>query len=262
MMFRGHIFWIVLLSFVVSGVLIYTLVFVFTGKLSWVTPEVKEEFDQPHLGVGSLSEAGKEDKMIISKDLPEKFELPPLKWVGQSFNNCGPATVSMVLQAFDIEISQDEVKEKLRTNPDDKNVFPHEIVDYIKTEHNLEAKLLYNGDIDLLKKLISSGFFVITENWMRPNEDIGHVAIVKGYDDERGVLIVDDSYLGSGILFKYESFDENQWKPFNREYIVVYKTEDESTLKKIIGDNWSYSLENSVERNRLAINENRFDMNA
>lgn len=194
----------------------------------------------------------------------ESFELPVSKWVPQTFNNCGPAATAMVLQHFGFNISQEQTKIDLRTNPDDKNVFIGEISNYIKTDYGVGNKVLFNGDLKTIKTLVSNGVYVVVEDFLHPNEDIGHVLIIRGYDDKEGVLIADDSYFGVGIKYPYSTWDEGQWKPYNREYMPVYKTEDEALVKSIIGENWDQTTmyQNSVITNEKDVQANPNDMYA
>ncbi len=201
------------------------------------------------------------DKRLGYK-LPGKSAiLPGAPWIPQTFNNCGPATTSMVLQYFGHNVSQVTTKEALRTNPTDSNVFTIEMSEYLKT-FDVESKLFYNGDIKIIKTLIANGFYIVLENWLHPNEDIGHVTIIRGFDDDQGVLIADDSYIGTNITYKYEEFDQTQWKPFNREYLPVYKKEMEGVLKAIVGENWDQKkmYQNSVVSNNSAVSKNQKDM--
>ncbi len=201
---------------------------------------------------------------ITPKEPGTKALLPGAKWVAQTFNNCGPATTSMVLQYFDFNVNQNETKAKLRTNADDKNVFTYEMADYIKKDYGIESKLLYGGDIALLKKLVANGFYVVVEDWLHPNEDIGHVTIIRGFDDEQGVLIADDSYIGINITYPYEEFSQTQWKAFNYEYLPVYKAGSEELLKAIVGSSWDpkvmYKKSADIARTEIAKNDN--DMHA
>lgn len=164
--------------------------------------------------------------------------LPGATWVPQTFNNCGPASVSMVLQYFGHSVSQEETKSKLRTNPDDRNVFTPEIQAYLKNDFGIESKLVYGGDVGTLKQLVANGFYVVVEDVLHPHEDIGHTTIIRGYDDAKGVFIADDSYLGNTITYPYEQFDRDQWKPLNREYLPVYLPENEALAHAIIGSSW------------------------
>jgi tetratricopeptide (TPR) repeat protein len=204
------------------------------------------------------------EKSITIVTPASKAILAGAKWVPQTFNNCGPATTSMVLQYFGYNVGQDVTKSALRTNPDDKNVFSYEMQEYVKRDFGIESKLLYNGDIQTIKTLIANGFYVVVEDWLHSNEDIGHVTILRGFDDEKGVLIADDSYLGINIVYKYDTFDQTQWKAFNREYIPFYRTGLEGKLKEIIGENWDTKTmyQNAVKKAQQEIQNNDRDMYA
>lgn len=224
------------------------------------------DFYNPNGEVNHVSPASRfwQEDTITPKEAGPKALLPGAKWVAQTFNNCGPATTSMVLQYFGHSVSQEETKSKLRTNPDDKNVFTYEIADYIKNDYEVSSKLLYGGDINLLKKLISNGFYVVVEDWLYPNEDIGHTTIIRGYDDEQRVLIADDSFIGVNITYPYDEFVNSQWKPFNYEYLPVYKPESEDLLRAIVGSNWDRTTmyQNAIKKAEQEIEVNQNDMYA
>ena len=194
----------------------------------------------------------------------DKALLPQAKWVPQTFNNCVPATTSMLLQYFGYQVGQNEIKTHLRTNSDDKNVFTFEIRDYLKDRYNISSKLFYNGDLQTLKLLLANGFYIVVEDWLHPNEDIGHVTIIRGFDDNQGVLIADDSYMGVNIIYKYEEFDHAQWKPFNREYLPIFTADKEPLLKAILGDNWDEEkmYQSSLKRNLVDTQKNPHDLYA
>ncbi len=200
----------------------------------------------------------------IHRPAGKKAILPAAKWVPQTYNNCGPATTSMVLQYFGKNVSQEETKAALRSNPTDSNVFTYEIRDYLKNKWGVESKLMYNGSVELIKTLISNGFYVVIEDTLHPNEDIGHTTIIRGFDDDQGILIADDSFLGTGITYPYEEFEEKQWKPFNHEYLPVYTKDKEAVLRSIIGDNWDEEVmyKNAIDRNEAAILKDPKDMYA
>lgn len=206
----------------------------------------------------------KEEDAIVPKEPGTKALLPGAKWVAQTFNNCGPATTSMVLQYFGFTVSQEETKKHLRTNSDDKNVFTYEMADYLRKDYAIESRLLYGGDIAMLKRLVANGFYVVVEDWLHPNEDIGHVTIIRGFDDEQGVLIADDSYIGINITYPYEEFLATQWKAFNYEYLPLYTPGSEALLRAIVGEVWEPEVmyTQAAEKARSEIAKNESDMYA
>jgi len=228
----------------------------------WLIRSMREpDFYTPKSAVNHIFPVQKtEEETVIPKEPGASALLPGATWVPQTFNNCGPATTSMVLQYFGFEVGQNETKAKLRTNPDDTNVFTYEIAQYLREDFGIESKLLYGGDIELLKKLVANGFYVVVEDWLPQNEDIGHVTIIRGFDDEQGVLIADDSYIGVNITYPYEQFTKTQWKAFNYEYLPVYRPGSEALLRAIVKDVWDENVmyENAarIARNEIAQNEN------
>lgn len=174
--------------------------------------------------------------------LPASFSLPPARWIGQTYNNCGPATVAQLLQYFGYEVDQATTKAKLRSGSDDKNVTLDEVSAYLKQDFGLESQVLINGNIPILKQLLAAGIPVVVEEWLRPNEDIGHVLLLRGYDDDRGGFVADDVYLGPNRFFPYEQFEWDQWQPFNRIYLPVYRPQQEETVRRIVGEDWDRDL--------------------
>jgi tetratricopeptide (TPR) repeat protein len=170
----------------------------------------------------------------------------------------------MVLQYFGYQVDQNTIKAFLRTNPDDKNVFASEIEFYLETEFGIQTKILVNGDLERLKRLLANGYYVMAESWLHPYEDIGHVTVIRGYDDEQQVLIADDSFLGAGITYPYSDFDAGQWKPFNREYFPVYLPEQEARVRAIIGTDWDQETMylRAVAQARIEIEQNTQDVYA
>src|SRR3989304_553807 len=128
------------------------------------------------------------------KTAPEFYLLPSAKWVPQTFNNCGPATTSMVLQYFGFNAGQEETKAALRTNSDDKNVFAYEIASYLRQDFQIESKILFNGNRETIKRLIANGIYVgevTTIAWLA-----GVIALVAVADAGVSLVtyIADDSY--------------------------------------------------------------------
>ncbi len=227
--------------------------------------ETLSEIVNSPLRIPSISPTQQPKQSLPQYKQAEKAKiLPGAKWVPQTFNNCAPATTSMILQYFGHNVSQEETRKALRTNPTDSNVFTPEIQHYLKQNYNIESKLMYNGNLDILKTLITNGFYIMVEDWLHPNDDVGHNTIIRGYDDDRRVLISDDSFIGVNISYPYEVFDEQQWKSFNREYLVVYRKDQEPLVQAILGEQWDPTVmyQNSVKRNQEDTRKNPRDVYA
>ncbi len=192
----------------------------------------------------------------------EKALLPGTKIAYQTFNNCGPATLSMILSFYDINKTQKELGDGMRPyqNPqgdnDDKTIFPHEFVAWVE-KFGLKAIYLPNGSLELIKLFLTNEIPVVVKTWLRSNEDIGHFRIIRGFDESAKALIDDDSYFGPNRRISYFDF-MSMWQPFNYAYISVYKPEKEEIVMAILGQDQDSSVAYWKAINR-AQKENQLD---
>lgn len=169
--------------------------------------------------------------------LPVKFSLTHVRHEYQKFNNCGPASLSMVLNYWGWPGSQVDAAAYLKPNQDDKNVSPREMYEYLLTQ-NYDAYIRMDGDLETLKlflaagypPLIERGFEVTDKGWM------GHYNFITGYDDARGVFIVQDSYLGPDHEIQYVEL-ERLWRAFNFIYLIVFPAgvEHDAQVRALLG---------------------------
>lgn len=159
----------------------------------------------------------------------------------QSFNNCGPASLSMLISYFDVSVSQAELGNRLRPfqNPqgdnDDKSVTLGEMAEESKN-YGLIPYHRPSGNLSMIKKFIANGIPVAVRTWLHLGEDIGHYRVVRGYDDATGEIIQDDSYEGKDLRFSYDTFLA-LWQPFNYEYLIVVPEDKKEIAEHILGEN-------------------------
>ncbi len=174
--------------------------------------------------------------------LPERVVLPDMGIVKQSFNNCGPANLTQVLNWYGNPVTQDEVASYLKPNPEDRNVSPWQIADYVNEQTpGYQAIARSGGSLDMIKRFLAAGYPVVIEKGYELPESgwWGHYLTVYGYDDVRQELYSQDSYLGpfdgSG---RTDSYDElvSYWQEFNYTFYVVFKPEQEAEVAAILGE--------------------------
>lgn len=194
-------------------------------------------------------------------DPPVRFRVnKPFTHEYQTWNNCGPATTTMMLRQMGLTANQAEAASFMKPNPDDKNVSPDDIISYLRNQRKLNAVFKLNGDDRTLQLLISRGFPVIVEQWFEPHPDdgMGHYRLIVGYDDEKKQYTTFDSYIGPNKTFSYDEFNNN-WKVFNYAYITVYEPDQEQELRQILGANWDdtdmYALVQERAINEIANNK-------
>jgi len=174
--------------------------------------------------------------------LPKSVVLEDMGIVKQSFNNCGPANLTQVLNWYGSEITQADVAAYLKPNPEDRNVSPWQIADYVNEQMpGFKAIARSGGDLEMIKRFLASGFPVVIEKgYELPDSGWwGHYLTIYGYDDDLQELYSQDSYLGpfdgSGRVDPYDEF-LHFWQQFSNTFYVVYRPEQEETVKAILGD--------------------------
>jgi tetratricopeptide (TPR) repeat protein len=152
----------------------------------------------------------------------------------QTWNNCGPATVTMNMSYFGRPETQVEAAQFLKPNKNDKNVNPHELAAYAR-QTGLEAIVRQGGSIAQIKQFISNGLPVLAETWLIHDGDgLGHYRLITGYDDVTQQFTTFDSLNGPDFITSYEQFDAD-WRVFNRLYVVIYPPEQGTVVQNIIG---------------------------
>jgi tetratricopeptide (TPR) repeat protein len=183
-------------------------------------------------------------------------QLSGLSHYWQTWNNCGPATLAMNLSYYGLSISQKQTAAVLKPNWDDKNVSPHEMADYARSQ-GLNALVRVNGTAELLRRYVDAGIPVLVETWLDHDGGMGHYRLVVGYDDATRQWIVYDSYISDGIDPKgpypgiripYDEMDR-LWRVFNGTYVLIYDPARAAAALEILGDQgddalmWQRSLE-------------------
>ncbi len=183
---------------------------------------------------------------------PSSFRVSaPIQQEYQTWNNCGPATTTMMLRQQGKPAVQAQIASFMKPNPDDKNVSPGDIIRYLTKERGLNALYLHNGDDTMLKQLVSRGYPVIVEQWFEPHPDdgMGHYRLVVGYDDATKLYTTMDSYIGPNKTFSYKEFNDN-WKVFNYAFITVYEEDQKDEIQQILGGNWDEEEMNKLTQAR------------
>lgn len=165
----------------------------------------------------------------------EYVQLPGVRHVAQTWNNCGPATLTMSLLYNGIEVQQREAAAFLKPEADDKNVSPEQLQAYAQ-QHGLAAIVRVGGSLELLQRLLSNGFPVIVEDWILPEDrgGMGHYRLLTGYDATAGTFLAQDSYFGPDRILAMAAFNDS-WRIFNRKFILIYHPEQAVTVEAIVG---------------------------
>jgi tetratricopeptide (TPR) repeat protein len=184
--------------------------------------------------------------------IPSAVRLNGFQHIFQTWNNCGPATTAMVLSYFDYYVNQADTAVFLKPNPEDRNVSPYQIVNYVNEQTPYAAIDRTNGTLETVKRLTANGIPVVIELGIEPPGEYrwlgwyGHYLLIVAYDDDLEQFWVYDSWFGTsetpmenatkdGRILTYADADR-QWRQFNRNYILFYEPEQQAEVAAIIGD--------------------------
>jgi len=188
--------------------------------------------------------------------LPANVALKGVKYVNQhgAWNYCAPANLAMELNYWGWTGTREDIGKVVKPFPEDYNVMPYELADYVTNQTNLKVVQRSGGTLTELKNLLANDFVVLIEGGVYFPEAttgrvswMGHYAVITGYDDARQEFITQDSYiLPTGIdhRVKYDDL-ETEWRAFNNVFLVTYPPEKEQKLMAALGD---YADDTAAER--------------
>lgn len=188
--------------------------------------------------------------------IPVSHSLENVGTVIQGFNNCGPANLAIVLNYFGNETTQEEARQYLKPNREDRNVSPWQINDYVNSFTELRSTARSGGDMEMLKQFVAAGIPVVVEKGYLPNEEegwYGHYLTVFGYDDEKQEVYSRDTdagpFNGEPRIDTYEDF-AFWWQQFNYTFYVVFEPSQTDLVWSIMPEPlhtdramWEYTAE-------------------
>jgi tetratricopeptide (TPR) repeat protein len=168
--------------------------------------------------------------------IPDQFLLSGIRHEYQSFNNCGPANLSMTLSYWGWTGDQRDTAAFLRGGEYDKNVMPAEMVAFVNQKSDLKALARVGGDLGTIKRFIAAGYPVLIEKGYDPAHDdwMGHYLTFNGYDDNLAQFISQDSLILPDLPVPYEQVEEF-WRDFNNTYLIIYPPEQETNVLSLLG---------------------------
>ncbi len=154
----------------------------------------------------------------------------------QHKNNCGPASLSMVLRYYGENTDQEKIAAAIRPDKEDKNTRFDEMAAYAESL-GYRTHYVLNGDVATIVRLVNARIPVIVRQWLKPGSDIAHFRVVIGYRDQGAKLITNDPFNGEWYTLSRKQFDA-MWEAFFNEYMVIYPPEKEPLVAALIGPDW------------------------
>lgn len=187
---------------------------------------------------------------VSSEQVPPSARLFGFSFEQQTWNNCGPASITIALSYFGWQEDQEYARQQLRPDREDKNVTPDEMVAFVNQNTGIRSLWRSGGTLELVRKLVANGFPVILGTGFMPEayDWIGHYRTVVAYDSTYFYFY--DSFMGTGTdnqgyAVLADDVDQN-WQHFNRRFIVLYTPEREELLMQVLDDYADVTLANGI----------------
>ncbi|MFH1993234.1 MAG: C39 family peptidase [Pseudomonadota bacterium] len=136
---------------------------------------------------------------------------------------CFSSSFAMVMRYWGKDVHVDDVLKIVGHPPFSGNTLT-QLNWWMKKKHGLKFKYLPNSSIDHVKLYLNESYPVIVNQTFSLNENTGHSRVVIGYNDNKGVFIVNDpSLLGPNHEISYANFRELWWKISLNEHGSSYE---------------------------------------
>ncbi len=170
--------------------------------------------------------------------LPPAVFLEPMAHWFQGWNQCAEVSSAMALSYFGIKVDPNSVSAVLRPNKDwkgFKNVESPYIVDYLRSQ-GVQAQAFEGGSVDRIKRLVAAGVPVIVGQWQNRTDHagVGHWRVVRGYDDAKGIFLLNDSMIGAAVPMTYAEFDD-LWPLYDYVYIPLWNDRLAPAVQQVMG---------------------------
>ena len=152
----------------------------------------------------------------------------------QTYNNCGPCSIAILLGYYDHWITQQEVNERVDPGPS-----PCQIANYMVL-YQLEARAYtIRYPTDAVRHLLANDIPVVAGQRLSLEEPIGHYRVVKGYDDQTQEFITDDPLqrMGPDHRIPYDIFDR-----LSHSFVAVYPIEKDLLVRSLMRDFRSFEI--------------------
>lgn len=153
--------------------------------------------------------------------------------VHQTYNACGPASISQVLGYYGLNVSQADISRVTRAS-ETSYMSAQAIVNFAPLV-GMEARLYAGGSLSTVRAAIKNGLPLIALQSHIPQAGkvIPHWRVIMGYDDSAQLVYLMDPLLGY-VTIGYADFNR-VWADQRGQFAVMYPPRLSATVKKVIG---------------------------
>ncbi|GGR25743.1 LysM peptidoglycan-binding domain-containing protein [Deinococcus ruber] len=162
--------------------------------------------------------------------VPIRTFLKGLSFDFQTYNNCGPSALASVLGFYKVQISQDAIRKTTRQGNGYMQV---SAIAPELAQFGLKTVTIRGGQLSQIKRMLALGIPVIVLQWFDRPGHIDHFRVVRGYDDQAGIVWVSDSMIGPVAYLRYTDF-EALWNTQGRQMFPVYPASYQSQIRALM----------------------------
>lgn len=152
--------------------------------------------------------------------IPAGYVLSGMPLVRQTYNACGPASITQVLGYFGLHVALADVSRQ--TRPTERSYMTAQAIVNFAPQVGMEARLYSGGSLTTVRAAIRQGLPLIALQSHIPKAGtvIPHWRVVVGYDDARQQVYLMDPLLGY-VAMSYADFTR-VWADHRGQFALLY----------------------------------------
>ncbi len=164
---------------------------------------------------------------------PSGYVLQGMPLVHQSYNACGPASITQVLAYYGLKVSMADVSSYTRQN--DRAYMTAQAIVTFAPLVGMQARLYSGGSLITVRAAIRNALPLIAlqTHVTDTGQTIPHWRVIVGYDDARTQVYLMDPLLGY-VTMSYADFNR-VWADQRGQFAVMYPPNMSSTVLKVLG---------------------------
>lgn len=161
------------------------------------------------------------------------YVLQGMPLVRQTYNACGPASITQVLAYFGVQVSMADVSRQ--TRPTERSYMTAQAIVNYAPRVGMQARLFTGGNLNTVKSAIRAGLPIIAlqSHITDTGTVIPHWRVLVGYNDATGQVYIMDPLLGY-VAMRYSDMDR-VWADQRGQFAVMYPPTLAGTVRKVIG---------------------------
>ena len=168
-----------------------------------------------------------------AKPATSGYVLEGMPLIRQTYNACGPASITQVLGYFGLNVSMADVSR--HTRPSDTAYMTAQAIVNFAPLVGMQARLYSGGTLDTVRAAMKNGLPLIAlqSHITGAGKVIPHWRVIAGYNDATQQVYLMDPLLGY-VAMGYSDF-QYVWKDHRGQFAVLYPLRLAATVKNVIG---------------------------